>query len=227
MPSTPTLTVTPSTTDGRNVVVIANSDSPDSNRIERAAAGENGGAFIVIASGLSVGATFYDSNVAAGIPYSYRAVAIASGVEAVSTIEVATLTLTRLWMHAVQKDDASNVFGTAVSLINMATQEKDTSRESASFVLSGRETFKILASDIIGETVNVLCRIVDADYANKATLLEIQESGRYVCIRDQNYEGMLGFKIFGLLDVVPLQYQYGYTDFQLTLTGVQYNEAVS
>lgn len=224
MPATPTITVTPDSATGRNQIVIANSDTPDSNRIERS---ENGGAFIVIASGLGVDPTFYDSNIAAGIPYAYRAVAISSGVEAASTTATATLTLAKLWLHATKKGTDSNVYGTALSLTNLATQDHDFGRESESYTLSGRETTKVLASEIVGETISVLCRIRDADYTDKVTLLDIQESGRYVCVRDQNYSGMLGSKIFGMLDVVPIQYQFGFTDFRLNLTGVYYNEAVS
>lgn len=224
MPATPTITVTPDTSTGRNGIVIANSDTPDSNRLERS---ENGGAFIVIASGLGVDPTFYDSNIAAGIPYAYRAVAISSGVEAVSTIDTATLTLAKLWLHATKKGTDSNVFGTALSLTHLVPQDHEFRRESENYMLSGRTTPKVLASEIAGETFSVVCRINDADYAKKTTLLDIQESGRYVCVRDRNYSGMLGSKIFGLLDVVPIQYHIGFTDFQLSLTGVHYEEAVS
>lgn len=227
MPSTPTLTVVPNTADGRNVVSISNSDVPDYNDIYRSTSSENNGQEVRIAYQAAINSTFYDSNVAAGITYNYRVEAVDGGVAASSTVATATLSLDNLWIHAVRKSPNSNVFGTAVALINMATQERDLGRESSQYTLSGRTVPKVLTSEIQGETLSVLCRIPTADYADKETLLSIQESSRYVCVRDQNSGGILGFKIFGTLDIVPLQYQFGFTDFQLTITAVHYSEQMN
>lgn len=220
MPATPTFVL--AEIAGAVRVTITNSDTVDSNEVYRQTGNENGGAAVRVAIGLGNDAVWDDYGVASGVNYSYFVRAITSGVAAASTSSTISITLSYLYLHAVDKRGvADNLYGTPLALINQPTESRDMSRVSDIFNLSGRDKSVVHISSITQQSFS--CQIVIVNLADRDTLLDILYAGRYVCLRNQD-----GTKIYGALKNAPLEMNDPFpTNCNLTLDECSFIEHIN
>lgn len=221
MPATPILTLTVENSSGRIKAEIANSDTPTHNELWVSTPSENNGDPMRVGDNIAVDGTFYHYGGAHGKSYSFFARAV-NGTSADSVTQVAAPALTSFWLHAVDKASAtSNLSGSALDLFNLA-EARNQSRALEDYLLSGRSVLLAETSAISNHAFSATIRIPFTNDADRATLLDILESQRYVCARSQD-----GFKLFGVLQAVQFAYNATYTDFDLNLTEVDFSEHIA
>lgn len=221
-PGTPTLTISPSTTYGYNLVTVTNPTPLGSqpaatyNEIWRYETSAGSGTAIRIATG--VGSTaltgyFKDRTASSGVQYSYYARAFAaSGLFAQSAAATATLTLDRLWLHAY--DDPINLF----SVVNPT--ETDTVGVAGRFIeVDGANDplFIAMARSMRTISVKAVCNKTDG---TKAKIEALMARMKTICVRDGN-----GNKIFAGSAGYSANYTAGAIEYTLDFTKVRYTEA--
>jgi hypothetical protein len=188
MPSAPTMTIT-TAPDGSHVgISINNPDSPHHNRIKRYKVSDGAMSVITIADNVSLGGEFTDWHVAYNTPYVYTTEAVDSGgAYAPSVSASVSVTFGNLLIHAVTRHSStSNRIGTPLSLVNLPPAGLTPIRETAGYILGGRNKNVVGAGDVVSRRYSTTVRIFRPQQAETLRLLqELYERKTTICVRDQ------------------------------------------
>lgn len=219
MPATPTLSLTPSNSDGSVEVRITNSDSPDYNQLWMSEAGATA---IMIGNNIAVDGGFTVHCCRSGISYSFFARAVDGTDFADSAIHVASVTLSKLHINAaVRYSRTSTSVGDRLTLVNLMPEGLTITRASRSFDHAGQTGPFIGTSDITQRVLTCTVTIGEDDTTSLRRLRALKDARTTLLFRDQQGVGMYGT----LAELTPV-YEVTYVDVAIVAEENSYSPAI-
>jgi len=171
-----------------------------------------------IATELAVNATYYDYAVASDIDYDYKVVAVAVTYgTAASTIQLAEITLTGVWLHDTEDPEL-----TALKILALAdSQPKEMFEHDVRFLKPAGRQYPVA---VFGDAKEYTFSIVSALFSSNTdfeTLKTLYNREATLCVRDKR-----GKKIFCVLTRLPVEELFYGVTVDLNFIQVDFDEEV-
>jgi len=220
-PSTPVIALTEQSSLGRIKVEITN-PAPSggeanllySNLYRRAGSG----AWVKIAAELVANDTYYDYAVSSDVEYDYKVIAVAVTYgTAASTIQLAEITLTGVWLHDTEDPEL-----TALKILALAdSQPKEMFEHDVRFLKPAGRQYPVA---VFGDAKEYTFSIVSALFSSNTdfeTLKTLYNREATLCVRDKR-----GKKIFCVLTRLPVEELFYGVTVDLNFIQVDFDEEV-
>lgn len=213
-PAAPTITVTPSTANGRISIAFNNGASTvDYNNLYRDG--------VKISELIADDGTFTDYGAVHGVVHTYQGEAVAGSDRVLGASKNGQLTLASAWVSAVTKYSATSNALYSVALADLIPQQQQYGFATQTYPVGGAVLPAVGRGVIESGQVSFTARVRAADLADFTTLEQIFRSSSYLCLRD-----VKGNKWFGRLPGYLQAYNHGFHDFPFTLEVFTFDESV-